>query len=59
MITNAPRSSCEVPTNLSDFNETYIYSKDFKKTLKYEVSWKVRPVEAELFNADRRTDSKI
>ena len=27
----------------------------FEKVLKYEISWEVRPVEAELFNADRRT----
>jgi hypothetical protein len=26
----------------------------FEKALKYEVSWEVRPVEAALFNADRR-----
>jgi hypothetical protein len=38
----------------------HIFSrKIFGKTLKYEVPWEVRPVEAELFNADRRTDSKI
>jgi len=28
---------------------------DFRKTLKYQISWKIRPAGAELFHADRRT----
>jgi hypothetical protein len=33
-------SSCEVPLLLSDFNESCIFSKDFLKILKYQISWK-------------------
>ena len=41
---------------LSYFNVTWIFSTDFLKILKYQIPWKTRPVEAELFYADGRTD---
>ena len=41
---------------LSDFNETWIFSTDFRKIPKHKISWKIRPVEAEVFQADSHTD---
>jgi len=32
--------SCKIPLFLSDFNQTYIFSTDFRKILKYKISWK-------------------
>jgi hypothetical protein len=46
------------PLFLSDFNETCILSTEFRKTLKYQISKKIRPLGAELFHADRRTKHK-
>ena len=40
---------------LSDFNETRIFSTDLRKTLKSNFT-QIRPVGAELFHVDRRTD---
>jgi len=37
------------------FNETLIFLKDFRKTL-MSVFMKIRPLDAELFHADGRTD---
>jgi len=44
----------------SDFNEILKFSTDFRKKKKTSISnfMKIRPVEAELFNADERTDGQ-
>jgi hypothetical protein len=40
IIINVHRPSCKVPLLLSDFNETWIFSRDFRNILKYQISWK-------------------
>jgi hypothetical protein len=44
------------PLLLSDFNETWIFSTDFRKTRQIWNFMKIRPEGAELFQADGRTD---
>jgi hypothetical protein len=41
---------------LSDFNETWILSTDFRKIVKTQISSKMRSVRAKLFHADGQTD---
>ena len=40
IVINMHESSCKVPLLLSDFNESYISSTDFRKTLIYQLSRK-------------------
>ena len=40
----------------SDFNEAWSFWTDFLKILKYQVTWKIGHVEAELFHGDGQTD---
>ena len=44
---------------LSDFNATWVFWTDFQKKKKTQLSnfMKIRPVGAELFHADGRTDT--
>ena len=39
-IINVHRYHVKYPLFLSDVNETWIFSKDFQKILKYQISWK-------------------
>jgi len=45
------------PLFLSDFNETWISSTDFRKRVKYQIFIKFRPLGTDLSHADGRTDN--
>ena len=45
------------PLFLSDFNETQIFSPVIRKNMQISYFMKIRPVGAELFHADGRTDT--
>ena len=44
------------PLFLSDIDETWIFSTDFRKNPQISIFMKIRPARAELFHADGRTD---
>ena len=56
MVKNVYWYSCEVSIILHDFNETWIFWTEIKKKYSQRNFMKLRPVGAEMFHADRRTD---
>ena len=58
MIKNLHRSSCKVALFFSDFNETSIFSSVYQKNTQISNIMKIRPLESELFQAERRTDGR-
>jgi len=46
----------ECPLFFSDFTETWVFLNRFKKNTEIPNFTKIRPLEAELFHADRQTD---
>ena len=50
------RLHVKYPLFLSDFNETLIFSTNFRKKAGISSSFKIRPVGAELFHVERQTD---
>jgi hypothetical protein len=56
---NVRKSSCKVPVILVRLNETSVFSTDFQKILKYEISWKSVQCEPSYFmQTEGRTWSK-
>jgi len=58
MIKKLYMSSCAVPVLLSDFSETWIFSKDFRTIADIPNFMKTRPMGTELFHADRQTNRR-
>ena len=58
LIENAHTSSCEVPLFLSHVNETWNFLHRFSKNSQISSFLKIRPVGAELFHVDGRTDGQ-
>jgi len=59
MIKNVYWPSCNCPLFLSDVNETWIFPKDFRKTLKYQILWKSVQWESSFtMRKDGRTDGQ-
>jgi len=54
-ITHVRRSSCNVPVLLSNFNQTLIFLDTSSINTQLPNFMKMHPVEAGMFNADRRT----
>ena len=48
----------QYPLFLPDFNETWNFSIDFRKILKYQISWKSVHLGVALFPADGQTDGR-
>ena len=44
------------PLFFSDYKETLIFSTEFTKIIKFQISFKTRPVGTKLFHADGETD---
>jgi hypothetical protein len=58
MIRNVYRSSCKVPVILVRFKLNLKFLEGFEKDTQISNFMKIRPVGAELFRADRRTDGR-
>jgi hypothetical protein len=58
MIKNLYRYSCEVDFFLSRFYETWNFPTNFRKILKYQISWKSILWEQTSIHADPRTEGR-
>jgi len=58
MIKDVYWSSCKVPPFFSEFNVTGNFSTDYRKILKYQLSYKSVQRESKLFHAGRHKDGQ-